>query len=59
MNDIANDATAAAVAHIMEYLDMLPADRGRIEAFFALVIYAAIENAIILERDRVTNPSDN
>jgi hypothetical protein len=59
MNDIADDATAAAVAHLMEQLDALPADRGRIAAFFALVIRAAIESAIVLDRQRRTNPSDN
>ncbi len=57
MNTIAEDATAT-VAHLMEYLDALPADRGRIEVFFALVIHAAIEGAIILDRQQQTTPSN-
>jgi hypothetical protein len=59
MKDTIEDVTAAAVAHLMENLDALPADRGRIAAFFAIVIHAAIESAILLDRQRANTPSDN
>jgi hypothetical protein len=56
---IITDATTAAVVFIMEHLDMLPADKGRIATFFADVIHDAIECAILLDRRERLTASDN
>jgi len=58
-SEIAVDATAAAVHYIMEHFDMLPADKGRIAAFFGDVINEAIESAILLDRRERLKPSNN
>jgi hypothetical protein len=54
-----DDATAAAVAYIVEHLDGLPADRGRQEWFFrdVLVEYAAL--VVAAERERLVAPREN
>jgi hypothetical protein len=59
MNNTIEDATVASVAIVMENINTLPADRGRIEAFFTLVIHSAIESAIIVDRRRSITPSGN
>ena len=58
MNDL-DDATAAAVAYIMENLDALLADRGRIAWFFwdVLIAYGAV--VIASERRKIQEPSEN
>ena len=58
-NDLIRDATVAAVLCLVDNLDMLPADKGRIASFFADVIYDAIECAIIIDRRARFTPSDN
>jgi len=58
-SDIALDATKAAVHFIMEQLDMLPADKGRIEVFFGDVIYETVYAAILLDRRERLKSSNN
>ena len=63
MSDVARDAAIAAATYLADHLRGLPADRGRIEAFFAEVVYAAVIAALNEEREqrarRELNPSRN
>jgi hypothetical protein len=62
-DDSVVDASIAASTLIMENLAMLPADRGRCEAFFFEVVHAAILAALQEDRTRrtvrETKPSRN
>jgi hypothetical protein len=58
MNDL-DDATIAAVAYIMDHLEGLPADRGRVEWFFWDVLIAYAEVVVAAERRRMHEPSEN
>jgi hypothetical protein len=63
VEDIAHDAAVAASVYLADSLSGLPADRGRIEAFFAEVVYAAVLAALTEDRGRQirreTQPSTN
>jgi hypothetical protein len=50
--NVADDAALAAAAFIMDYLAILPADRGRCELFFFEVIKSAVEAALKDDRGR-------
>lgn len=58
-NDVIKDATAAATLYLLEHLQILTADRDRIASLLAVVIYEAIECAIMLDRTERLTPSDN
>jgi hypothetical protein len=52
MSTIPDDASAAAVAYIMEHWRGLPADEGRIAVWLRDVIRAAVEAGILKDRQR-------
>jgi hypothetical protein len=54
-DDIINSAVAILVGQFL----ILPVDSRRIVAFFTDVVNAAIESAILLDRQRWLMPSDN
>ena len=58
-DDVIDDVTTAAVAYLVDHFPMLPADKGRIAAFFTDVVSGAIESAILLDRQKRHLPSDN
>jgi hypothetical protein len=52
VDSLAWDAAVAAAVYLADHLRGLPADRGRIEAFFTEVIQAAVEAALKEDRQR-------
>jgi hypothetical protein len=59
MKEIAKDATAAALVHVVERLKMHPAEQKGLTEFLAAVIRGAVECGILLDRGKRLTPSKN